>query len=381
MAEAGNDIPRQGNRFKRHPWLSRALLLLVLLLLSEGALRLAAQAGLYPYQMYPTSFNPVYWDDIDPHFGVWHHPHASLRHQSSCFDVTYTSNSHGARDRERGESTGGRPRVVVLGDSYVEGYGNPLEQRCSEILEKKMSMEFLNFGTSGNFGSIQEWQLYEHLARRFEHTAVVLLLLPFNDFSDNRATDFPRERYRPYLRNNSGHYELYYTVDFEKRRRDFRKLSTIVKNTIDNHVYVANFLRWAVRLLKKKEGAAPPDHGLPEQAPYMSYAAEDMAQLLYSYEKILALAGGLPLHVFSIPSSLDYQAYAAGRRQFPLQCDMAQFAGVHPHFYFHDLLPDFYAYLQAHDLHYGDLTLGCDEHWGALGHQLAAESIQRELLR
>jgi len=37
---------------------------------------------------------------LDEHFGVWHRPQVRYRHRKSCFDITYTSNSHGMRDKE-----------------------------------------------------------------------------------------------------------------------------------------------------------------------------------------------------------------------------------------------------------------------------------------
>ena len=46
-----------------------------------------------------------------------------------------------------------------------------------------------------------------------------LFLLPANDFADNDPSNFPPDRYRPYLRKSavSGDYELYYSVEYEKR--------------------------------------------------------------------------------------------------------------------------------------------------------------------
>ena len=59
---------------------------------------------------------------------------------------------------------------------YLEGYG------INE--EKRGQIKHLNFGSSGNFGSIQEWLIYKHLGSRLDHSDVFIFCLPANDFSD-----------------------------------------------------------------------------------------------------------------------------------------------------------------------------------------------------
>lgn len=54
---------------------------------------------------------------------MWKHPRATFRHANACFDVTYTSNSFGARDLERSFESPASRRVIVLGDSFIEGWG------------------------------------------------------------------------------------------------------------------------------------------------------------------------------------------------------------------------------------------------------------------
>jgi hypothetical protein len=70
------------------------------------------------------------------------------------FDVVRRSNSYGARDIERSPRST-TPRAVVLGDSFVEGIGVELGERVTDLLEKGSGAEYLNFGTAGNFSSIQ----------------------------------------------------------------------------------------------------------------------------------------------------------------------------------------------------------------------------------
>ena len=364
--------------FNRNPKKANLILLCFVILLLEVTLRLAAWTGLYPYVTYPTTSIPVYWADIDPVVGVWHHPRSSFRQITSCFDVLYNSNAFGARDRERNLKSKQQKRFVVLGDSYVEGYGNARADRFTDILEAQRGYEFLNFGTSGNFGSIQEWLLYENLAMRFEHDAILIFLLPFNDFSDNDPADFPAERYRPYLRKKGNTFEVYYTVEFEQRKREFRKWSKVIKNSIDTHLYIANFLRWATRTVKNHFGLKK-EASLPTVVPYNNYSNEDLDILLHSYKKIIQAAGSKPVYIFSIPSEDDFTSAINGERHFKIVKDLKSFADQYPQVHFTDLLDTFVSYAQDKSVSHDDFVLECDGHWGELGHKITAEAVEKVL--
>ena len=75
-----------------------------------------------------------FWVEANPDFGVWHGPNSSYRHLTTSYDVSYRANSYGARDKERTRTSGAHRRVIVLGDSFVEGYGVKAEDRFSPSL-------------------------------------------------------------------------------------------------------------------------------------------------------------------------------------------------------------------------------------------------------
>ena len=75
-----------------------------------------------------------FWADSNPWFGVWHDPRSSFKHVSPDYNLTYHANAWGMRDRERDKSAHGKKRVVVLGDSFTEGWGLATEDRMSERL-------------------------------------------------------------------------------------------------------------------------------------------------------------------------------------------------------------------------------------------------------
>jgi hypothetical protein len=90
---------------------------------------------------YRVNYN-MFWADINPAFGVWHRPNGHFFHQMGCFSVEYTTNSYGARDVERSLHSS-EPRTVMLGDSFIEGFGLPDQERLSNILERDTGREHL----------------------------------------------------------------------------------------------------------------------------------------------------------------------------------------------------------------------------------------------
>ena len=161
-----------------------------------------------------------FWMDIDPHFGVWHDANSTYMHNKQCATVYYTANSQGMRDQERSFKSG-KPRIAVLGDSFVEGYIIEDGHRLTDLMEKNFKIEFLNFGTSGGFGTLNEWLQYKHLVRKFDHDAIIIGILPSNDMTDSMKDErnMVNDRYRrPYLEGEYPDYEVLYSQRSEERR-------------------------------------------------------------------------------------------------------------------------------------------------------------------
>src|SRR4029079_7256646 len=101
--------------------------------------------------------------------------------------------SHGFRDFER---TYAKPpgvfRIVVLGDSYVEGFQVPLENAFPAQLEKQLNgqstdgrrYEVIALGQSG-FGTAEEYLRYVNFGTLYSPDLVLLAFLTYNDFQDN----------------------------------------------------------------------------------------------------------------------------------------------------------------------------------------------------
>jgi lysophospholipase L1-like esterase len=345
--------------------------LAVSLVCVEVMLQVAVRSGLASVDLpsYSIAYAKPFWQDINRHFGVWHPAHARYRHQKSCFDLVYASNAHGMRDREVTIASQAR-RVVVLGDSFAEGWGAAYGRRFTELLHEITGVEHLNFGTSGDFGSTQSWLLYKTLASRFDHRAVMFTILPENDFHDDLPTpDRLREgaRHRPYLTGAYPDYQLQYPAgEWSGDKRWGWHLKNVLREFWLTFRVADHGVQLAQRLIafERKKGSFKPLRSF-----YFDYTPEDFDRLRYAIEQIKALAGDRPMLIVTIPFETDFPRTAVSPEPPPLRRDLAALA---------DRLGITYVDLLEH---MGEgrerYFLGCDPHWSEAGHQLVADVIAR----
>lgn len=317
-----------------------------------------------------------FWRDLDPVFGVWHPPNSRYHARTRCFDVWYESNSYGARDVERTRTARGA-RIIVIGDSFVEGFGVELDSRLSNRLESRTGIEHLNFGTSGYFGPTQYVLLYESMARHFEHDAVTVVLLPSNDFEDDDpefGKSFHEDRYRPYwVDSDSGFVVEYYNPDALTTRYEIARQ---VKRAANSYSQLFGLLRYlhAGRAYRKLAWTNRRTDDPVRPSYYYRFEEEGWRRLEHSLRRLVALTGERPLLVVTAPSRTDVRAYLArnspGGGGTPLTErleGLAQTTG----FELLDLLPTFAAASAAGR----EVYFSCDPHWNPDGHALAAETI------
>jgi hypothetical protein len=370
-----------GNRSMRRRHIAfKAIIIVLVLLMIEVIVRILAYAGLCNIRTFQTEDRIeqiTFVGDIDPHFGVWHKANASVAVKTPRGEVTYETNAHGMRDRPRAVTSDAPERVVVLGDSFIEGCYVEEHDRITDVLEEKTGVEFLNFGTSGSFGSIQEWLLYKHLATRFDHTRVCLFLLPDNDFADNDPAAHSPDRYRPYLRAVDGTYEVTYPIPFAAQSNALSsKMSPGRKfrRRLYNSWYSLNII-----VHRDSKAAVDPVRRWVVDASYDRYTPTDLERLLFTYRQISAVAEGRPMHIFVIPRDKDFMAYQTDRLEGRIVTALSAFAEASPGIEVVDLLPYFVAYAREHDISYKRFFLGFDPHWSPLGHRVAADAVREAL--
>jgi len=103
--------------------------------------------------------------------------------QGHLMGVDVKINSKGLRDREIPyERTGATPRILMLGDSFTEGWGVPFEQTFSKRVERLYSThgtsaEVINTGV-GNYNTIMEVQYFLNEGYKYKPDIVVLNFIP-----------------------------------------------------------------------------------------------------------------------------------------------------------------------------------------------------------
>jgi len=306
--------------------------------------------------------------ETDPFFGAWHPPHVTYFQNRTCYEakVAYHTNAFGMRDPERVLSVE-NPRAVVLGDSFVEGYGVPEGKRISDLLEKARGFEHLNFGVAG-MGPAQELLLYQSLAKKFSHSEVMVGIFPRNDFmEDDYEVWKTRGRYRPFFVGKYPDYQLVYSgkkpggESPSLRRhvtrflREFSYTYTVVY-TVLYYRQIGDFFR-----TKSQEGDS--------YAGYYDFNEEEWNRMRYALEKIHDDAEGRRMTVILIPSIQDFHRYGQ-KGNPPLSERMKEFGKQHG-VGIVDLLPGLYESGNWEKYYH----LPCDPHLNEAGDALAAQLI------
>jgi len=344
------------------------------LILIEVILYLLAEKGKLHINRPAYSFGQVryrFWADIHPEFGVWHEPHSHYHQSKSCYDVDYNANSYGARDVERARKSE-KPRIVVLGDSFVEGYGVSEPERFTNLLEKETATEYLNFGTAGAFGPTQYYLLYKSLAKDFDHETVMVGILPFNDFLENDY-EFGKNaypyRYRPYFVGEDPNYQLiYHSKDGLEKGRD---RTSGLKTFLRSYSYIFNAMERVVNSLRHRK--AMPDPTGEAYSGYYDYTHRQWNLLKYDILKIRKESDGKRLVIFTMPVQSDFIRYQKGKGP-PLPEQLRKLAAEEG-FTYVDLLPE----MAAADTEWRNYFLVCDNHWNDHGHKTAARILKDKI--
>ncbi|MBA4849550.1 hypothetical protein [Emticicia sp. BO119] len=346
-----------------------------------------------PPKVYSNQFLPFFVDN-NKAFGAWHYANASTRHIGPCWNVEYQFNSYGARDDEK-KKVSERKRIVFLGDSFIEGYGIEKEKRLSNLLEKRTTIECLNFGTSGSFGTTQMRLLYETKAKDFSHNAVVLSFFPFNDLLDDnyefgKSFFYTQRRYRPYLvKDSSQNYQLIYHVDALEKSQAYpdsipkrttadlfkdiyygkQRFVNKIRSLITDFTYTGAMADFIANRVRFRQSGTESSY---KSEVFSQSNREGMDLFCHNIEKIKNLAGEKPLILLLIPHPLDLIEYKKTGKSI-LRDTLNQYC-QNKNIHMIDLLEEF-AKLDS----VADYFLPCDGHWSEKGNEFVTELLTKKI--
>jgi hypothetical protein len=194
---------------------------------------------------------------FEPTLGWSPTPNLTARHERDGFSVVVHQNSWGLRasDSLQPNRQSKQPRILVLGDSYVWGYGVEQWRMMTAPETHRSPGELINFGVSG-YGTDQEYLFYSRLGTKFDVDEVVLVFTPYNDVDENLSSE-QYEHYKPFFVMENGKLVLH-TAHIQPNR-----LRTFV-NDLRFHSRVINLFEGAIRnvrnwmKLRRLRGAGHP---------------------------------------------------------------------------------------------------------------------------
>jgi hypothetical protein len=325
-----------------------------------------------------TLINPQYPSpvaDINPIWGVWHYKEHYFS-QTGCVVFNYYINSYGARDKERVKKSSDTNRVIVLGDSFMEGFGVNAEDRVSNILENKTGNEFLNFSCA-DFGTTQEYLVYKFLADSFDHSTVFIGFLPFNDFENDDFSLFSNNssRYRPFFIKKGSSYSLEYHQDSlfksEFNKEHYKVYSNSTRNIITR--FLRSYTYWfnIFDFIKNRKGQDKSVLNNKKQivSYYYDYSPEQMDRLKYILGLFREVAKNKRIIFCTIPVITDFKRRNEEKVDPPLSqelkvvCDSLKIEYI-------NLLP-----MYPKNSDNSRFFLPCDQHWNEKGNLFCANLL------
>ena len=337
--------------------------------------------------LHPQLFRrPPVWQ-YDRELGWSHVPDSVGRLVTPEFDVEMRINSSGLRDREfAAEKAAGVRRVALFGDSFVEGWGVPIEAAVSRQLEACLrragdAVEVANFGVAG-YGTDQALLFFEQQGTRFGADEVVLFFYGNDLWNNASRRGIGAERgFKPYFRVRANGQLALAGVPVQESgfwRQPSLPLATRLQRYFSQH--------WHVYRLAQKAWQPEVPRGQQQDFYAGLYGAdarfapawELTGRVLASFKQSVEQQGAR-LTVVYVPSIVQVEEdnWRAKRElygligEFDLQKPNAQLAGFASQYGFAllDLLDEFREKAQTQTLYWRD------SHWNAAGHALAAERL------
>jgi hypothetical protein len=268
------------------------------------------------YKKNKNILNNYEWRDEKNPWGAWHLKNSTARHVFKCWDVVYNSNSFGARGREIENNL--QKDIILLGDSFAEGWGLNEHELFKTFVENKYNNNVLNLGVSGDFGPVNYYLIYDKFKDKFKHDTLIILFFPFNDFTDNDLNYFKKKnnfffhsnipRYKPYYKKISeNNYKIIYPQKAIPRKTwdgfDIKTDNLLLRLEIFlyNNFWFGNAYKTIKFLLNMNlhEAILHPRSG------YFDSTIDQQKALVYFLEKIIDIANNKNIYIFTIPRPED----------------------------------------------------------------------------
>ena len=313
--------------------------------------------------------NDEWWTE-EKLWGSWHKKNSITSQKRSCYDVKYQSNEFGARDSSFKENSDND--IVLIGDSFAEGYGVNYNDTSQKHLETITGHNILNFGVSKNFGIVQYYLLYNNLANKFKHSKLIIYFLPYNDFGENNYENWRgSKRYRPYYKKiDVNNYEIFIPEDAVK---NYSSNTKKIKKLFKDYFWVSGLfinLNYNYKIYRAKK-----KYGKDTFSGYFESKLDQQKAAVYFIKKLVNEAN-IDTYLVSIPRLQDFDKLNKGENLdevFWIK-SLNSMSESNKNFTFIDLIKHPISNLE-------DLYLKCDGHWSPLGNKWAAEIISNKLLK
>lgn len=326
-----------------------------------------------------------------PIYGFFHRAGASGWIETPEFVSHVAINSRGLREREIPlEKPAGTYRVLVLGDSFVEGAQVPVEDTVTRKLEQRLAatmpgrpVQVINAGNAG-FGTAQELLFLDNDGRSYQPDLVILVYFIDNDLPDNgyrvareRKLDTTRRPF--YVPDGKGGLELRSGAPPDADR--FEAVRPLLRRSVTYNV-IENFTRWQEARDQEQAqiGKNRPTYLLDPPSEWDE--AWWVTEQLLGRVHVSARGMGAELVVVGAPAyfQLDADAWrwlvggdTRERNRYEQDAPNRRLAAIAERqgLRFLDLLP---ATKVAHDAG-GGLYYPADGHWTSAGHDFAAGQL------
>lgn len=367
------------------------LIIAVCILIIETVLRFYIPTGGH------TSFNHRI---PHPVFGWALQPGISYINNMPEGNIPVTHNSLGFRDVEHSiENSHDIFRILVLGDSYMEGYSVKLEDMFHRNIQllahmENIDIEIINMGVGG-YGTLQEYLVFRDIGQHYKPDIVLLGFYSGNDLRNNSLVlesininkGSMKSRSRPFLDSSDDTAWTITQHDYDGARRRYFAERTRADSLANKLVTHSAFIK-AVLLAKKRVERMLSKEDLSLATIGSNYCQEhpEYTDAWKTTKRILERLKndtshiGAELFVFTVPA-----LYEADKNKILFTPNRDLVCRENPPAYnrlkgilngldieYIDLLPSFRKSMK-NDTH--NLFRRSDGHWNENGHRIAADIV------